>query len=112
MSKAVFDSARRQVWYSDGNSGLYAVRLTNGSWPDGPSPRCVRRRSFVLHLLRRLQRARVTVDGRRVKPRRRGERLRGRVNREGELAVVRIAGRTRAGERVVRTRRYRACARR
>jgi hypothetical protein len=43
MSKPAFDVARRQIWYSDGNSGLYAVRLTNGAWPSGagaePRPR-------------------------------------------------------------------------
>jgi hypothetical protein len=83
MSKPSFGVARRTVWYSDGNSGLYAVRLTNGAWPAKSAPRCVHRRSFVLRLPR----------GKRV----------------GELAVVRIVGPTRAGERVVRTRRYRAC---
>ncbi len=116
MSKPVFDPARRHVWYTDGNSGLYALKLTNGSWPAGAPPRCVSRRSFVLRLPRRFESARVRVDGERVQVRRRGGRLRSRVSlrgkREGELAVVRIAGRTRAGERVVRTRRYRACARR
>jgi hypothetical protein len=114
MSKPVFDPARRHVWYSDGNSGLYAVRLTNGSWPAGAPPRGVRRRSFVLRLPRRFRSAKVRVDGERVKVRRRGKRLRARVRlkgkRPGELAVVRIAARTRADERVVRTRRYRACA--
>ncbi len=113
MSKPSFDAARRTVWYSDGNSGLYAVRLTNRAWPVGSAPRCVRRRSFVLRLPRRLRSAKVKVDGRRVRVRRRGGRLRTRVSlsgkRDGELAVVRIVGRTRAGERVVRTRRYRAC---
>ena len=113
MSKPSFDVARRTVWYTDGNSGLYAVRLTNGVWPRGAPPRCVRRDRFVLRLPKRLQRARVRVDGRRVKVRRRGERLRARVSlrrkREGELAVVRIVGRTRDGERFARTRRYRAC---
>lgn len=114
MSKPSFDAARRHIWYSDGNSGLYAVRLTNGAWPVGPPPRCVRRRSFVLRLSRRFQRARVTVDGRRVKVRRRAGGLRARVslrgNQAGELAVVRIVAHTRAGERIVRTRRFRACA--
>jgi hypothetical protein len=114
MSKPAFDPGRRNVWYTDGNSGLYAVRLTNGAWPTGPPPRCVRRRSFVLRLPRRLRSAKVTVDGRRIPVRRRGNRLRARVNLagkpEGALAVVRIAGRTRAGKRVVRTRRLRACA--
>ena len=114
MSKPVFDRARRTVWYTDGNSGLYAVRLTNGAWPGGPPPRCVRRDSFVLRLSRRFRSAKVRVDGRRVKVRRRGSRLRARVSlrrkRAGELAVVRIVARKRAGGRVVRTRRYRACA--
>jgi hypothetical protein len=67
MSKPSFDAPRRTVWYSDGNSGLYAVRLTNGAWPAGPPPHCGRRRSFVLRLPRR---AKVTVDGRRVRVRR------------------------------------------
>jgi hypothetical protein len=30
MSAPAYDVARRQVWYSDVNSGFYAVRLTNG----------------------------------------------------------------------------------
>jgi hypothetical protein len=30
MSQPAWDIAHRQVWYSDGNSGFYAVRLTNG----------------------------------------------------------------------------------
>ena len=116
MSKPAFDVARRDVWYSDGNSGLYAVRLTNGAWPVGARPRCVRRRRLVLRLPRRLRSARVNVDGRPVRVRHRGERLRARVSlrgkRLGELVVVRIAGRTREGARFVRTRRFRACARR
>ena len=116
MSKPAFDFARRDVWYSDGNSGLYVVRLTNGAWPVGAPPRCVRRRSLILRLPRRLRSARVNVDGRPVRVRHRGERLRARVSlrgkRLGELVVVRIAGLTREGARVVKTRRFRACARR
>jgi hypothetical protein len=30
MSQPAWDVPHRQVWYSDGNSGFYAVRLTNG----------------------------------------------------------------------------------
>lgn len=30
MSQPAWDVARRSVWYSDGNSGFYVVRLTNG----------------------------------------------------------------------------------
>jgi hypothetical protein len=32
MSAPAWDPAHHQVWYSDGNSGFYAVRLTNGIW--------------------------------------------------------------------------------
>ena len=33
MSAPAFDVRSRTVWYTDGDSGFYAVRLTNGSWP-------------------------------------------------------------------------------
>jgi hypothetical protein len=33
MSAASFVPERGEVWYSDGNSGFYALRVTNGVWP-------------------------------------------------------------------------------
>ena len=33
MSAPTFDLAHQQVWYADGDSGFYAVKLTNGAWP-------------------------------------------------------------------------------
>jgi hypothetical protein len=33
MSGPTFVPDRGEVWYTDGNSGFYAVRLTNGVWP-------------------------------------------------------------------------------
>ena len=33
MSSPSFVPERGEIWYSDGNSGFYAVRLTNGTWP-------------------------------------------------------------------------------
>ena len=38
MSAPAFVPERSEVWYSDGNSGFYAVRLTNGVWPFRPEP--------------------------------------------------------------------------
>jgi hypothetical protein len=35
MSSPAFVPERREIWYSDGLSGFYAVRLTNGAWPSG-----------------------------------------------------------------------------
>jgi hypothetical protein len=37
MSAPAFVPERGEIWYSDGFSGFYAVRVTNGVWPDaGP----------------------------------------------------------------------------
>ena len=33
MSAPAFAPERNEIWYSDGNSGFYSVRLTNGAWP-------------------------------------------------------------------------------
>ncbi len=33
MSRPSFVPERNEIWYADGNSGFYAVRLTNGAWP-------------------------------------------------------------------------------
>jgi hypothetical protein len=33
MSSPAFAPERQEIWYSEGRSGFYAVRLTNGVWP-------------------------------------------------------------------------------
>jgi len=35
MSQAAWDLKRHQVWYSDGNSGLWIFKVTGGEWPAG-----------------------------------------------------------------------------
>jgi hypothetical protein len=106
LAKPAFDVRRKTIWYSDGNSGLYGVRVTNGAWPE-----CARGRKFTVKLAKRFRSARVKVNGRRVRVRGRPGRLRVRVklNRKGR-AKVRIVGKTRPGKRVVRVRRYHACS--
>ncbi|HSW14650.1 MAG TPA: hypothetical protein VLI06_17530 [Solimonas sp.] len=34
MSSPEFVPERKEIWYSDVYSGFYAIRLTNGAWPD------------------------------------------------------------------------------
>jgi len=34
MSSPSFVPERKEIWYSDGYSGFYAVRVTNGAWAD------------------------------------------------------------------------------
>lgn len=33
MSAPAFAPGRKEIWYTDGNSGFYNVRVTNGAWP-------------------------------------------------------------------------------
>ena len=33
MSAPAFVPERNEIWYSDGNSGFYSIRITNGAWP-------------------------------------------------------------------------------
>jgi hypothetical protein len=33
MSAPSFDITHHEVWYADGDSGFYAIKLTNGAWP-------------------------------------------------------------------------------
>ena len=129
MSSPSFVPERREIWYSDGGSGFYNVRLAAGVWPfpagaqgqDGASlglpgsRRCVSRRRFGLHMRgiarNKVRSLRVYVDGR-LKATRRGRRLRVPVDLRGlprGTFRVRVVARTRSGRRIVDTRRYRTC---
>jgi hypothetical protein len=50
MSSPSFVPQRGEIWYSDGLSGFYAVRVTNGVWPFGAGAgarNCLARRSPI-----------------------------------------------------------------
>ena len=34
MSSPSFVPERKEIWYSDGYSGFYAIRVTYNAWPD------------------------------------------------------------------------------
>jgi len=122
MSKASFAPERGEIWYSDGNSGFYAVRVTNGVWPFASASqlglptarRCLSRRAFTIRLRprgTRLRSARVTVDGKPVKVLK-GRRLRARIDLRGtpkRKVTVRVTARTTDGRTLRETRRYRTC---
>lgn len=36
MSQPAFDPARHEIWYTDGGTGFYVVRVDNGVWPTDP----------------------------------------------------------------------------
>jgi hypothetical protein len=122
MSQPAFVPERKEIWYSDGTSGFYALRLTNGAWPDATTPSaiatkpCRSDRVFTIHVKHptgdRTRSARVTVDGKRVKVRRGRRHYTARVDLRGKrkkVVVVRIVSRTKSGKRLRETRRYRTC---
>jgi hypothetical protein len=126
MSSPAFAPERGEVWYSDGNTGFYALRFADGVWPFRAVPRpslglpsarrCLSKRNFGIRLRaprgERLRSARVYVAGKRVRVFRRGGRLRARVNLRGmpkRTVRVRIVAKTRSGRTIRASRRYRTC---
>jgi hypothetical protein len=133
MSRPSFAPKRGEIWYSDGNSGFYSLRVTNGRWPfrggagSGSKPpphpnlglpgtrRCASRRRLVIHLRAprgmRLRSVRVYVGSRRVRALS-GVRTRARIDLRGlpkGRFRVRVVAVTTTGGKIVDTRRYRTC---
>jgi hypothetical protein len=121
MSQPAFAPERDEVWYTDGNSGFYALRLSPTAGSRAPSvmppasnglPRtCRSRRAFRIRLRRGLVAARVYVNGKRVRTVR-GRRLRAPVDLRGlprGRFTVRVVGRLRSGRTVTARRTYRTC---
>ena len=122
MSQPAFVPARHEVWFTDGTSGFYALRIVNGVWRGAsataePKPkRCRSKRAFTIHIKHpygdRTRSARVTVDGKRAKVRRAQPHFLARIDLRGKrrkVVVVRVVSRTRSGRVVRETRRYRTC---
>jgi hypothetical protein len=119
MSGPAFAPERREIWYSDGNTGFYAVRVAKGVWPFGekeptPPARCVDRRKFSFRLHHgprtRVVRVVVFVNGKRVLVRR-GRNIRRVTLRRlpRRRFKVRIVSTHSNGSRLVSTRVYRGC---
>jgi hypothetical protein len=70
MSQPAFVPSRGEIWYSDGNSGFYALRIANGVWPfKSGSGGCLRPSTigFKLHRMEgtRIVRVEAFVNGKR-----------------------------------------------
>lgn len=123
MSQPAFAPERREVWYSDGASGFYNVRIDKEVWDAAVQgtgqPRCASRRRFAIRVRvarsARIRRVSAIVGGKRVRSTRSGRTvrvvvdLRGR-SRQVVKVVVRI--RLRSGRLVTDRRSYRTCVRR
>ena len=119
MSMPAFVPQRREIWWTDGTSGFYALRVADGAWAEAAKAKppavqsiCLSKRRFTIHLPARVRTARVYVDGKRVAVRRRGLRLQSVVDLRKlkfKTVTVRITGRTKGGKAFRQTRRYHTC---
>ncbi len=50
MSQPTFVPERREIWFTDGTSGFYALRVAPSAWPASETVRCASRRLFTIHL--------------------------------------------------------------
>ncbi len=122
MSQPAFAPERREIWFSDGTSGFYALRVDKSVWPQdaarAPARRCQARRRLLVKVRvprgARVRRVRATLAGKRVRTlRRRGglyavADLR-RVSRPTARLVIRL--RLVGGRRTTTSRVYRLCPR-
>jgi hypothetical protein len=100
MASPSFVPERREIWYSDGYNGFFAVRVAEGVWPFGGSSNCLARRSPIgrRNIGRiRLGRTRGQLNRVRVKPVRRARRsyrycVKGRSGRVTAVFSRRSAG--------------------
>ena len=120
MSQPAFAPERREIWYSDGTTGFYVLRVADSVWPAEPKPKpnrkCGGRRAFTAHVRvprgARVRSAKATLGGKRVRTARRGRvvsvkiNLRGRPRKTVHL-VIRVH--LRSGRTIVSKRRYHPC---
>jgi hypothetical protein len=121
MSQPAFAPERHEIWYSDGVSGFYALRLADSVWPAGAASAraCTSRRRFTATVRvprgARVRSVSATLAGKRVGATRRGGLVRVAVNlrglsRRAVRLVVRV--RLRNGRTVTVRRVYHPCTRR
>jgi hypothetical protein len=125
MSKPAFAPERREVWFTDGTSGFYVLRVDKSVWPQSATPapargrRCRSRRRFLVKARlphgAKVRSVRATLAGRRVRIVRRRRGLYAVVDLRGaRRRAVRLVIRVRLADgRTVRTSRvYHPCTRR
>jgi hypothetical protein len=98
MSQPAFAPDRREVWYTDGESGFYDLRVDKAVWPQAKAPACTARTRSRHLRVRRGQKTRIRVTltkggkrvrGSTVRLRVPGVKRRARTNSRGQ-AVFRV----------------------
>ncbi len=127
MSQPAFVPERREIWFSDGTSGFYVLRVAADVWPSASNPSapsgardCSSRRRFTARVRlprqARVRSIRATLNGRTVRgARRAGRFVRVTVDLRGlskRTATLRVRVRLRGGRTVNARRVYHPCTRR
>ncbi len=134
MSQPVVVARRKEIWYTDGTSGFYVLRVADDAWPsaqsDGssttPAPasgpktrRCASRRAFRVKVRlprgAKATRIRARLGGKKVRARQRGRYVRLTVNLRGTARkTVRLKVRVTlsSGKTVKDARSYHPCRKR
>jgi hypothetical protein len=118
MSSPSFVPERGEIWYTDGLSGFYAVRVTNGRWPfkaTGSDRTCLRSATigFKLHRVEgtRVVKVEAFANGKR-RLRQSGRDIKriklSGLKRSGKL-TIRVVATHDTGARVVSTRTWNGC---
>jgi hypothetical protein len=127
MSQPAFVPERHEVWFSDGTSGFYALKVADSVWPTAAgraispatgSRRCSGRRRFTVHVRlprgARVRDVRATLAGKRItRHTRAGRTLRVPVDLRAtakSTVTLQVRVRLRNGRTVTTRRVYHPCA--
>jgi hypothetical protein len=120
MSQPAFVPERREIWFSDGTSGFYNLRVDEAVWPKQKAAvlgKCARRSRLLVKLRvprgAKVRRVQATLGGKRVRVVKRGRSRFAIVNLPRPQArTLRLVARIRLADgRTITTRRvYKACA--
>ena len=125
MSQPAFVPERHEIWYTDGTSGFYALKVDAGAWPqDATAPTttpktaktCASRRSFTVHV-RLPKQARVksisaTLGGKKLKAKHAGRTVSVPVSLKGRTkgtATLKVTVKLRGRHAVTTRRVYHVC---
>ena len=125
MSQPAFVPERREVWFTDGTSGFYALRVAQDVWPGAgagtkAAHSCSGRRLFAAHVkLKRgakVRRITATLNGKKVKKAKRvGRKVRVTVDLRKltkSVATLRVTVKLKNGRTVTTKRVYHPCTKR
>ena len=126
MSMPAFVASRREILWTDGNSGFYVLRVSPSAWPAAASTgtskgahTCGGRRLFSAHVKvprgTRIRSVRTTLAGRKIRTNVRGRVVTTRVDLRGfrrSAVVLRFTVRLTNGRTIRSKRTYHPCTKR